>query len=506
MVGKYVFLLLVIFSLSITAQSTFSGINSRAMGMGGSFVSYSPANPANLGFNGDILFGKPKGGEEEQDAGFRIGFNYFLSGEYVVSGDTLSSANEAYQIIQRNNNIDNFQNSFESGATQSQIQDALSLLNIISRFQKGKGNGALVDVNSHLDFFFGNIGFYINVWGHAAVEPFLSYDNLALSSLNQFNTNADEIWGSTAPGRTLNTNQQALANSLATNPNINNAQAQEIVYQASIAGIDTEDPAFQDLLTNAMNATTNNLTTIDQNDSGVIARTLLLTEFNFSYGQAFMEIVSFGINLKIVHARLYENQYTLRTLQSGEDIYDDLIKNIDEKDDTAQTFNMDLGIAVRPPLPIGNLSVGLYAKNLVPTTYDFPSGEKVHIKTQYRIGAMYSLFDFISFAMDVDLNKISYDTLQGYKAQTIGGGIEVTPLPKISPVGLALRIGAFKNMASDLEPVMTMGLGLRFWKITLDFGGKVSWFEKVTIESDPNDVDVYENVAFSLNLGFVTEF
>ena len=123
------------------------------------------------------------------------------------------------------------------------------------------------------------------------------------------------------------------------------------------------------------------------------------------------------------------------------------------------------------------------------------------------MGAVYSFRDVLTFALDIDLNRIHYDTLRGYRAQNICGGVEFTPLPKEMPVSVALRVGAFKNMVeSDYSPLMTLGLGGKFWKFSVDAGGRVSWFDKISIESGENKADVFERASFGVTAAFATEF
>jgi hypothetical protein len=495
--------------VALFSQSNTHTLDSRAMGMGSAYVADSPLNPANLGFRGDLFFGssKDKEGATDRNGAPTFMMNLYAGGEYVVSGSLLKLADDVNDIVQRNGGIDQFQSTFSGTPTREQIRDGFRLVNALAQLDKDKNAGAFMDANTHLDIFFQNLGLYFDVWGHAGIQPRVDTNNFALSTALQMAGNPTAIWGQGFTGDPLSPSQQSLAQTIDNeNSSLNLLQAQEMVRQAAAAGINTDDPLFQEFFRNAIRSTSLDGSTINNNDSGVRVLGLVMGEFNLSYGQSLFDIVSFGINLKVLQARLYDEQIVLRNISKVEDLYKDLLDGtyFDKKVRTYERFDLDLGFTVRPP-GLG-LSVSFLAKNLIPYSLKYPSGGSIDIATQYRAGVSWQISDILSVAFDADLNPIHYDTIK-YKAQTIAGGVEFAVLPKPSVVELLLRAGAFKNVADEnQDAIITTGLGVKFWKFAIDAGGQVSWFKKVTIRSGSNEVDVFERAGFGVNVIFATDF
>lgn len=505
----------------LMAQSTtMTSTDSRAMGMGGAFVADSVMNPANLGFRGNVFaLNEEKSDSQAEDRNGNPAFfmfNMFVAGEYVVSGDLLKIADETNDIIQRNGGIAGMQSLFTNptgtSPSYTQIQDGLRLIDTISQLGRLREAGAFVDASGHADLFFMNIGFYFNTWGHAGIRPLVDTANLGYSGLAAFNIGGgDTVWGqaATSDGTNLTASQaQLAAQLLADNPGLlQQNQACTLVHQAAQAGINVDDPAFQDLLRKAVQSITNSSGSISNNQSGIKVLSFLMYEVNVSYGQSFLEFLSVGINLRALQAHLFREEIVLRNISKVEDLLADLRDGtyFDKKVRTLERFTMDLGFTVRPPL-LG-LSVSAYAKNVVPYSLNYPGGEdSVDIHTQFRLGLSYTFLNMFTVAADADLNRVNYDTVRGYKAQAIGGGIEFSPLPPEVPVSFVLRVGGFKNVAdSNQDAVLTTGLGIKFWKFAVNAGGQVAWFKTVTIRAGDNDIDVYERAGFSVNFVFATD-
>lgn len=507
-------ILAVVFLCCAATAQKAPNMDTRAAGMGKAFVADSLMNPANLGFRGNAFApqseeaGNAENGVEDRN-GNPAAFAFYLTaaGEYTVGGSTLETADKVNDIIDRNGGIEGFQQNFTGTPTTTQIQDILLLLDTISELEDNDDSGAYTDAQTHLDFFFQNFGMYVNVWGHAGIEPIVDLDNVALSNFSQFNAGGgNTIWNNAATTHDMTSSQESLADQIQSAAGITDAQAEELVFQAVQAGANVDDPQFRDLLLRAITATTGNGGSIVDNGSGARARSFVMGEFNLSYGQSFLDIVSVGVNFKAMQLYLYEETITLQNVEKVEDIFDDIRDGsfFDKRVRRVERFNIDLGATVRP-LP--GLSVGLYAKNLIPFSVRYENGDTLDFHTQFRFGASYTFADMVTLAMDADLNRIPYDTLNDYEVQTLGGGVEVAPLSTDFPVALMLRAGAFKNLAeSDQDIVLTTGLGVKFWKFMLNAGGHVSWFKTVTVRSGDNDFEVFEHAGFSVNFIFDTTF
>jgi hypothetical protein len=82
--------------------------------------------------------------------------------------------------------------------------------------------------------------------------------------------------------------------------------------------------------------------------------------------------------------------------------------------------------------------------------------------------------DILVIATDLDLTANESDLLEGYKSRLWSLGAEYKiPIPVVS---IALRAGGYMNAASGADHafVLTGGLGLKVWLLTLDLAGGLS--------------------------------
>jgi hypothetical protein len=181
----------------------------------------------------------------------------------------------------------------------------------------------------------------------------------------------------------------------------------------------------------------------------------------------------------------------------------DLENYYDDRAKSHEKFNVDVGCTLRP---FSGLSLGVYAKNLIPDSYRYPSGAEVDVHTQFRAGISYSYEDYVTVAMDVDLNRAHYDTVRNYRSRMVGGGLEFTPVSKKFPLGVLLRMGAMKNIEDEKQDgLATAGFSLKYWKISLDANGTIS-FGKVQIQTGADALEIQERASYTVGLTFLTTF
>lgn len=505
-----VVVLLTLLSLA-QAQTVQPTTDTTSTGMGGAFVGFSPFNPANLGFQGNFLFVRDNrpSTDSTRDEGKSVLFQAIYFNDYTISGTLLNNLDILNDMVERNSGLAQFQQRFQTNTPGAVgIQDAAQLAQSMSQLTSNRSGGAFQEISAYFDVFFQNIGFYFSIWGHAGAHGVLDNEHLALENVGNILGNANQVWDQTATAHSLSPGAQSLANEIQNDLGgagvISNNQAGELAFQAMESGANVDDPLFRNLYRQIILNTYRRNATIDQNTSGYVIRSITFGELNLSYGQALLEnILAFGINIKAVEVRLSEEYVTLGRLENGNTILNSLFDYVTDKDRIVQRFNIDLGCTLRP-LP--GLSIGLYAKNLIPYSYRYPSGETVDIHTQFRAGASYSYEDYITIAVDIDLNRIHYDTVQGYRARNIGGGFQFSPVSKQFPFGVLLRFGALKNLEDEQQDgLFTSGLSFQYWKLSLDINGAVS-FARVQIQSGEDEIKTQERASFSVALTFQTNF
>jgi hypothetical protein len=181
-------------------------------------------------------------------------------------------------------------------------------------------------------------------------------------------------------------------------------------------------------------------------------------EIPIAYGYQFKTAggdLNIGGSFKIMSGRTFQMLKPIGT-ESG-----DILENIKNSDKTTTTFGLDAGVLFNPSV-VDNLSIGMLMKNFNNPKFDYIDGTQLELKPQVRFGAAYStLFDRLTFAMDLDLTK-NESLVPGLYERYIGGGVDFHPFSWFS-----VRAGVMKNLEKNQEGVIpTAGLG---------FGAK--WFQ-----------------------------
>jgi hypothetical protein len=203
------------------------------------------------------------------------------------------------------------------------------------------------------------------------------------------------------------------------------------------------------------------------NQTEVTFRGFGVMEVPLTYGYAFNETWSVGGNLKFMKGRVYGNQVLIFDKDS-----DDVVAKTDERYEESTNVGVDVGLMGRWEM----FQIGLMGRNLNSPSFDgFTDPETGHkfedvtLDPQARAGVAFIPFNTLTLEVDYDLTS-NETVLKGYDTQFLSAGFEWDAFRF-----LALRAGAYKNMAEDdIGTVYTAGLGLNLWLVRLDIAGAMS--------------------------------
>ncbi|MCA1932544.1 MAG: conjugal transfer protein TraF, partial [Calditerrivibrio sp.] len=223
--------------------------------------------------------------------------------------------------------------------------------------------------------------------------------------------------------------------------------------------------------------------TIDNNQSAISVNGIALLEVPLTYGRPINDSIALGASLKLIKGRVYQRDITIFNNNSSE-IVNDLRDSYKE----SNNFALDFGALW---MPNNWIKVGATAKYLNSPSFDKPDGGEYKVKPQGRVGIALNPFETLTFALDMDVTK-NDTSVNGYKSQNIGGGVEWDVLKF-----LALRAGAYQNLAeSDIGMVYTLGLGLNMYLVRGDlsvaFSGKKNQYDGDNI---PKETRIQANLS-----------
>jgi hypothetical protein len=242
----------------------------------------------------------------------------------------------------------------------------------------------------------------------------------------------------------------------------------------------------------AETALENNRTTVAINGFGV-------TEIPLSYGYALNENWSIGAAVKFMLGRVYGTQILVFNHDSR-----DAIRKIDEDYNQSANVGIDLGLMGRYKY----INFGLVARNINSPKFDgftrtttLENGQTVtttvndvRMDPQVRAGVAFIPATTLTLAADLDLTE-NGTSFSEYKTRYLSLGAEWDAMRV-----LALRAGAYKNLAdSDIDWVLTAGLGLNLWAVRLDVAGAMATEKE---EFDERDIAREARVAAMLSIDF----
>lgn len=431
-------------------------VGARYQGMGGAGVAVVDDATAAHWNPGALAFG------ETREASFPLSFSTTIEGDTLAQADAITDFLDATAfggILAK----------MEGGQplTLSELRDALELVGGLAPGLDDEGEGGLALPDAGLQMRMGRLSVSVRGFGSLGIDPLLDAAALAFSSDLDVPTQIANVvgLGSDRSGQFANPASQSLADSIAAATAWSQDQAEELVFQSEQAGLDTSAPGIQGLVTEIATQT-GALGTQDlaQNASGAELRSLVTQEIGLGYAQPlFGGRVGIGGNLRYVRGVTSFQHIDLDALASGTDVLDELTDF--ENTEVSQRVAVDAGILLRPG---PRLRLGLVARNLNGPEFDLAGPGDFGLDPQVRVGIAYRLLPNWLVATDVDVTENETDALDGYGSRLLSVGTEFR-IP-LREADLALRAGAFTNVASGAERAVTVtaGLGLRLGSLAFD--------------------------------------
>ena len=464
-------------------------LGARARGMGGAGVATEISsywNPASIGM--------PVAGRWEKDdetdplakrmqrrAGRgpkEIGFAVGAWGQFEIAsiGDIAKEIDDVADLYFQTD-FAGIQDRLNTGtATAADIQVTLQLVKQIQDLdQEGVGIYGTAAAESgvwvHTEML--SVGVFARGVGYAGVDPVVDWRFAAGSAFADggfgevFATTGAVNSPTTSAGTSFSTQLQGVGVSV--------SEANELAFQAEQAGLPLNDPATvaalvavaQATVTAGSSGTATSLDTLFFNQSGFWLRGIIVKEGGVTLARSHtIQGIkwSLGASFKFVEAISNQNLIAVSRFADGEQAFDKLLDDWNRTREVSTTFGIDAGLIVE--LPIG-LRLGITGRNLNRPSFAWAGSQSYYLERQWRAGAAWSAGP-VTIAFDADLWATQTRLVDRYDSQFVAGGIEFMPAAK-SPVGLAFRFGAYKNVAEPKEDmVFTFGLGLRLGPIRVD--------------------------------------
>ena len=222
---------------------------------------------------------------------------------------------------------------------------------------------------------------------------------------------------------------------------------------------------------------------LSDNQTSIVGRGFGAIEVPISYGYAIDDNLSFGMTTKLMFGRVYGTQ-----VWAFNDSNDEIIQDTLDSSNDSFAFGLDLAAMYRIP----KWQFALVGHNLNKPRFDGynqtitlnGNTETVHVPDveldpQVTIGAAW--YPIKRFMLAADYEFLETGTiLNNYNEQHLSFGTE------LDLTLLALRLGTYKNMAeSDYGWVLTGGVGLNLWALSIDVGAAISIDD--TVEYDGTD-------------------
>ncbi|MFA5773685.1 MAG: conjugal transfer protein TraF [Candidatus Paceibacterota bacterium] len=396
--------------------------------------------------------------------------------------------------------------------TPTEIQQLLKLFGSDMTGLNKPAQGVLFNLASGASITIGNMGFFVNYFVDGGADPVFDIGGLSLSADSDIATQVSNVVGAgnDRTGSFTNTGSQTLADSIFTGTTgiFTQNQAEELVYQAELAGIDTSDPAIASAILQIASTTggiyksvatlskaTTTTATASNNQSGLYMSGIFLKELGVSYGRPVIDnLLSVGANFKVMEGETYYNFIKFDQLQSGTNTLEDIVKRENIKATT--TFGLDVSALVSLTEMV---QAGLIIRNLNGPTFKFDGPGDFKLDPQIRLGVGVNLINRLKVALDYDVTKNKSMVLNGYESQFFGMGAEIDLWV------LNVRAGMMKNLASSGSgPVMTGGIGLGLGQlIRIDLGGSLAT-DTSTVGSgaNPDTIPQRASIAFQASIKF----
>ncbi len=456
------------FGITTAAAQDSYIVGPRALGMGGANVASTDDhtaqfyNPAAFGFFARRTESGERFGVDNNDIGRkRWGFGVDAGASEHIQGDMGEYLDHLEQVDRiRTSGIN----------TQDDVRALLDIAQSLAHVAD-TGNAISADFNGGAGVRIGPFGLGVRTYfqGTGRVDQ-TDFTNLGLGTPI---TDADiQSGGATGDGtiQILTPAQQADLGLGLGNAGLNNTSIQVLDLYVRQQGLQNDPQAIQ-LMVDSLVQSNAGGGNFNNNQTRVIFRGFGVAEVPLTYGMAITDHLSVGGSVKLMLGRVYGTSVRVFDDNAG-----DVLGNADKNYKQSVNVGLDLGIMARIPM----LQVGLIGRNLNSPTFEGPTvtdpttgittrfGD-VRIDPQATLGVAFIPATTLVLEVDCDLNPAE-TTLPGYHTQRLGGGIEWNPGHVI-----ALRAGAYKNLAeNDVPIVFTGGLGFNLYILRLDLAAAVS--------------------------------
>jgi hypothetical protein len=447
-------------------------LGARYQGMGGAGVAVVDDdkaaywNPGSLGFDYD----------------WEVGLT--AAAQAAAEGDILRDVDQVFEFVE-DFDIDDVLADMAAGdpLSDTDLQDALTLATELLPNLGRDGQGVVGSVGAGLTVRYRRFSLSGIGLSNFAADPVLDLDNL---SFNTSATAADQItnaFGILPPAGAVS--NQALADDIAAvfqaaglaAGDAQNA-AENLIFQAEAAGIDTSNSQIADTIGTIADATALvGSGDLSENASGAFVRGAATVESGIGIGYTLPiplpgveDRIAIGSNLKYIYGTTFSKFIRYNEVDDVGDVLDELTDARNRK--TSHTWGVDLGMVYRP---FEFVRVGVTARNVNSPKLDTADGGDYVIEPQVRGGVAVNISPNWLVAADIDLTKNETDSLQGFESRIFSAGTELG-IPLGDKARIALRAGLYTNLASDAANALALtgGLGLRIANFHLDIAGGAS--------------------------------
>ena len=438
----------------------WSFVGSRYQAMGGAGVALVDDNHASYWNPGALAF-------DGVSQGVELPFSVSAEtlGNILADADSIAdfiSDNTLASVITKVGNGD--------ALTLAEVQDLLDLTATKLPTLGDDGEGFLALPELGLTMRRGRLAVTVKGSGSLAVDPVLDLSNLSFSG--DLASALDRVTDVVAAGgdRSLDFTNALDSQSLSDAINAGFAawdqdQAEELVLQAELAGLNTSSTTIRSLITDIAGAT-GGLTAADlsANGSGAFVRGLITQEVGIAYAHpVFRDRLGIGANVRYLRGISTSKFIRYDDIESGRDLVDELtdLSNTETSDQVA----VDIGVLLRLN---DRLRFGVVGRNLTSPSFAVDGGDDYTLDPQVRAGFALNLAPGLVMAADIDITENETDALSGVKSQLLSVGTEY--VLGLGEGHLALRAGAFTNLAGELRDSLTVtaGVGFRIWRLQLD--------------------------------------
>ena len=453
-------------------------IGSRFHGMGGAGVAVAEGaaaaywNPGALGFSPPLL-------EVDVPLGLSA----------AAEGDLLPNTRDVLHFIERSG----FEATFDKIEAGQQLtpEELSETLALVARELPGfadNGQGGVVTLDGGFMIRRGRWVLTSRASGLAGIDPVLDARGVAFGSELDVDLNRLVGPGADHSSEFTNPASQSLADAIASSAaGLTQAQAEEIVFRAEQAGIDTSNPGVRELVSQV---TTSSLGG-GLNQTGAVVRGLYTKEVGLASGIVLGDRLGVGVHVRHVHGTTVDTSILL----AGSDRS---IGTEDRRRSTAIALDMGLLYEVQE-----GLRLGLAARNVNRPTFKTRGPHPFELKPQVRLGAALEVTSRLRVAADLDLTQNAFETIDGFESRMLAIGLEYRS--RFLGHSVDLRAGVHRNTASgpNSDIAVTLGFGLYAGNFQLDLS-LGSALERRRF--DAIDTHVPHRLDVATSIRWVTEF